>query len=146
MQTPQTAQVLAKILIMHQWQQTDLAHASGIDRAQVSMHVNAARPVRDIHLQAYLVVIDRPEQIQLLAAWLRDTLPAQTQAHALEPGSDLVAEPISRWRAALDPEHRTMLDWWADRIATDPELAEVLIIISRRSGYIPKQPANSHDH
>ena len=140
MQTPQTSQQLASIMIMHNWQQADLAAAAALDRSTVSHHLNGLRPVRDIHLQAYLVVIDRPEQIQLLAAWLRDTLPAETQAHALEPGSDLVAEPISRWRAALDPEHRTMLDWWADRIATDPELAEVLTIISRRSGYIPKQP------
>ena len=133
--TPNASKVLSTVLPLHSWQQGDLARASGLDRATVSLHINGARAIRDDHLAAYCTALDRTEQAQLVAAWLRDILPADAQAAVLSENSDRVQEEVATWRPGLDEEQRQMLHWWSQKLATDRELDEVFRILTRRAGW-----------
>lgn len=135
--TPQAAKVLSNVLFMRSWQQSDLAKASALDRATVSLHINGTRVIRDDHLALYCTALDRTEQAQLVAAWLRDTLPEATQQAILEPDSNRLNEQVTLWKPGLDPEQQSMLQWWTERLALDRELDEVFRIVTRRSGWQP---------
>lgn len=137
--TPNAAKVLSNVLFMHSWTQADLAKSSGLDRAQVNLHVNGPRAIRDDHLAAYCTALDRTEQAQLVAAWLRDTLPEATQQAILEPDSNRLNEQVTLWKPGLDPEQQSMIQWWTERLALalDRELDEVFRIVTRRSGWQP---------
>lgn len=136
--TPQAAKVLSNVLFMHSWQQSDLAKASGLDRTQVNLHINGARAIRDDHLAAYCTALDKSEQAQLVAAWLRDTLPAAAQEAVLTTDSNRLAEDVIQWRPGLDPEQQSMIAWWTKKLAVDRELDEVFRIATRRSGWTPE--------
>ena len=133
--TPQASRTLSHVMTANNWQQADLAKACGIDRATISHHINGARAIRDDHLAAYCTALDRTEQAQLVAAWLRDILPADAQAAVLSENSDRVQEEVATWRPGLDEEQRQMLHWWSQKLATDRELDEVFRILTRRAGW-----------
>jgi transcriptional regulator with XRE-family HTH domain len=133
--TPQAAKVLANAVYMHNWDQSDLARESGLSRPTVSLHLNCSRPVRDDHLAAYCSALDRSEQTMLVAAWLRDTLPAQTQEQVLTPGSSVLKEDVRAWRPTLDSEQRSMIQWWEQKLASDMELDQIFRAITRRVGW-----------
>lgn len=133
--TPNASKVLSTVLPLHSWQQGDLARASGLDRATVSLHINGARAIRDDHLAAYCTALDRTEQAQLVAAWLRDTLPPTTQDVVLSDSGDRIREDVAQWQPGLDDEQRQMLAWWSQKLATDRELDEIFRILTRRAGW-----------
>lgn len=133
--TPQAAKVLSNALVLHHWQQADLARACGLDRTQVNLHINGARVIRDDHLAAYCTALDRTEQAQLVAAWLRDTLPATAQDAVLSDSGDRIREDVAQWQPGLDDEQRQMLHWWAQKLAVDRELDEVFRVLTRRAGW-----------
>ena len=135
--TPQAAKVLANCVLMHNWQQTDLAKASGIAAPTVSHHLSGARVIRDDHLALYCNALDRTEQSQLVAAWLRDTLPADAQEAVLSHDTNRLREEVQLWKPGLDPEQQSMIQWWTERLALDRELDEVFRIVTRRSGWSP---------
>lgn len=135
--TPQAAKVLSNVIFMRSWQQADLAKASGIAAPTVSAQISGARVIRDDHLAAYCTALDRTEQAQLVAAWLRDTLPEATQQAILEPDSNRLNEQVTLWKPGLDPEQQSMIQWWTERLALDRELDEVFRIVTRRSGWQP---------
>ncbi len=135
--TPQAAKVLSNVLSMRSWQQSNLAKASALDRATVSLHINGTRAIRDDHLAAYCTALDRTEQAQLVAAWLRDTLPANAQESVFAADSHRLAEEVKLWKPGLDPEQQSMLQWWTERLALDRELDEVFRIVTRRTGWLP---------
>lgn len=135
--TQQAARVLSIALANHSWTQSDLAKATQIDVATVSHHINNRRAIRDDHLAAYCTALDRLEQAQLVAAWLRDTLPATAQEAVLTDTSGRLREEVTQWQPALDDEQRQMLHWWAQRLAIDPELDEIFRISTRRAGWQP---------
>lgn len=135
--TPQAAKVLSNVLSMRSWQQSDLAKACALDRATVSLHINGTRAIRDDHLALYCTALDHTEQAQLVAAWLRDTLPATAQESVLTSDSNRLAEEVRLWKPCLDPEQQSMLQWWTERLALDRELDEVFRIVTRRSGWQP---------
>jgi hypothetical protein len=133
--TPQAAKVLSIILLSHGWTQADLAKGSNIAIPTVSLHINCARPIRDDHLAAYCTAIDRAEQVQLVAAWIRDTLPESAQTAVLDPGSNRLADDVVEWRPGLDPEQQAMIAWWTTKLATDRELDHIFRAITRKAGF-----------
>ena len=135
--TPQAAKVLSDALAMHSWTQSDLAKATTIDVATVSHHINNRRAIRDDHLALYCNALDRTEQAQLVAAWLRDTLPDTTQDAILEPHTNRLREEVQLWQPGLNPEQQSMIQWWTERLARDRELDEIFRIITRRAGWTP---------
>ena len=133
--TPLAAKTLSRALLMHTWQQSDLAKLSGIDRAQVNMHINNARPIRDGHLAAYCQALDKTEQASLVAAWLRDVLSEQSQAAVLNVAATTLSEDVRAWQPSLDQEQRSMIRWWEQQLASDTELDEIFRAISRKAGW-----------
>ncbi len=93
--TPKAAKVLSNCLLMHGWEQGDIATASGIHRSTVSQHLAGRRAIIDDHLAAYLPCLDRTEQRQLLAAWLQDVLPQEVQETLLDPATGKLQEEVT---------------------------------------------------
>lgn len=139
--TPQAAKVLSDALAAHSWSQSDLAKASAIDRTQVNLHINGTRAIRDDHLALYCNALDRTEQSQLVAAWLRDTLPADAQEAVLSHDTNRLNEEVKLWKPCLDPDQQSMIQWWTERLALDRELDEVFRIVTRRAGWTPHEPS-----
>jgi len=133
--TPRTAKVLSAALDNHSWEQSDLAKLSGINRATISMHLSGSRAIRDDHLAAYSLALDKGEQSMLVSAWLRDCLPEAAAANVLEPGTFTVREEVRQWQPGLTDEQRNMLDWWAAKLAADDELDHIFKAISRKAGW-----------
>lgn len=139
--TPQAAKVLSNALAMHSWTQSDLAKATTIDVATVSHHINNRRAIRDDHLALYCNALDRTEQAQLVAAWLRDTLPTDAQEAVLSHDTNRLNEEVKLWKPCLDPDQQSMIQWWTERLALDRELDEVFRIVTRRAGWTPHEPS-----
>ena len=138
--TPQAAKALSNVIFMRSWQQSDLAKASGIAAPTVSAQISGARVIRDDHLALYCTALDRTEQVQLVAAWLRDTLPANAQEAVLSHDTNRLNEEVKLWKPGLDPEQQSMIQWWTERLALDRELDEVFRIVTRRAGWTPHEP------
>lgn len=132
--TPNAAKVLSNVLFAHGWTQAELAVASDIAIPTVSHHINGLRPIRDDHVAAYCTALDRTEQVSLVAAWLRDTLPPGAQEAVLR-GPSTVAEDLSAWRPGLDPEQQAMIEWWCSRLAVDRELDHIFRALTRKAGW-----------
>jgi hypothetical protein len=111
----------------------------------VSNHVNGLRPIRDDHLASYCAVIDRTEQAHLVAAWMRDTLPASTQSAILDPDGPTLTEDVTHWSPSLDPEQQGMIAWWTTKLATDRELDHIFRSITRKAGYTMSDEKNVSD-
>lgn len=137
-QTPQSAKVLTGALLAHDWDQNDLARESGISRAVVSFHLTGSRPIRDDHLASYCNALDRDERPILVAAWLRDTLSESVQADVLDPRSSKLNEEARTWSANLTNEQKEILEWWATQMPIDSELADLLHMLTRRAGWVPR--------
>ena len=133
--TPNASRALTAAVFAHNWDQTALAKATGLHNSVVSLHLSGKRAIRDDHLAAYCGALSSTEQAQLVAAWLRDTLPSSAQSAVLSENSDSVQEEVAAWRPGLDEEQRQMLAWWAQKLATDRELDEVFRIVTRRAGW-----------
>jgi hypothetical protein len=133
--TPQASKALNSALLMHGWDQLSLAKACGLHNSVVSLHLSGKRPIRDDHLAAYCTAIDRTEQVQLVAAWIRDTLPESAQAAVLDPGGNRLADDVVEWRPGLDPEQQAMIAWWTTKLATDRELDHIFRAITRKAGF-----------
>lgn len=133
--TPQASKALNCALLMHSWDQSALAKASGLHNSVVSLHLSGKRPIRDDHLAAYCTAIDRSEQVELVAAWIRDTLPADAQAAVLEPNSNRLVKDVVQWRPGIDPIQQSMIAWWTAKLATDRELDHIFRAITRKAGY-----------
>ena len=133
--TPLTAKVLAGAIITNGWQQSDLATSSGIAAQTLSAHLNGTRVIRDDHLAAYITALDPIEQTTLVAAWLRDTLPAAACESVIDTATNRLSEPVRTWRPTLAPDQQKMLDWLAAKLATDPELADIFAAACRKGGY-----------
>jgi transcriptional regulator with XRE-family HTH domain len=135
--TPRTVKILSTALQMHGWEQNDLARLTGINRTQISFHLNGSRPVRDDHLALYITALDKAEQSRLVSAWLQDTLPAEAVQNVLEGASNSVREEVRAWRPGLTSEQADMIDWWAAKLAEDDELARIFEAITRKAGWQP---------
>lgn len=133
--TPKTAKVLSNCLLMHSWQQGDLAALSKIHPSVVSLHVRGTRPIRDDHLSAYLPCLDAPEQRDLLAAWLQDVLPQSVQEHVLEPTGNRLNAAVTTFALGLTLEQQDMLRFWAEKIAVEDDLAAIFAAITRKAGH-----------
>lgn len=126
--------------------QETFAKRCGIPRSTVALHVTGERAIRDNHLASYLKGLDTHSRSELLAAWLRDVVSAETQASILQPQSGALKETVINWRPQLRPEHRALLEWWAESIPTDAELAQLLTSITNRLGYPKPLPKESAIH
>jgi len=135
--TPRAAKILTGALEMHGWNQSDLAKLCGIARTQISFHITGERPIRDDHLAAYITALDKYEQSQLVAAWLQDTLPPAALENVLDSTSHTLREEVRTWSPDLTPEQQHMLQFWAAKIAADPELAGIFRSITRKAGWEP---------
>ncbi len=142
--TPLAAKTLAGTLEMHGWTQSDLAEKSGIHRPTVSLHITGSRPMRDDHLAAYIAVLDKYEQSQLVSAWLQDTLPSAALENILDSTTQRLREEVRTWSPDITPQQQSMLHYWADKIAADPELAEIFHSLSRKAGWHPSS-LTQHD-
>jgi len=120
---------------MHGWEQNDLARLTGINRTQISFHLNGSRPVRDDHLALYITALDKAERILLVSAWLQDTLPPDAVQDVLDSASKSVREEVRAWRPGLTSEQADMIDWWAAKLAEDDELARIFEAITRKTGW-----------
>jgi len=134
--TPLSAKVLAGAILMHGWNQSDLAKLSGIAIPTVSHHINGQRVIRDDHLALYITALDKAEQSMLVSAWLQDTLPAAAAGNVLDSTSNTLREEIRTWRPGLSDEQKSMLDWWAAKLAADDELAQIFHAITRKAGWL----------
>ena len=135
--TPRTVKILSAALQMHGWEQNDLARLTGINRTQISFHLNGSRPVRDDHLALYITALDKAEQSRLVSAWLQDTLPPAAAQNVLESASNLVREEVRAWRPGLTSEQADMIDFWVEKLVEDDELARIFGAITRRGGWQP---------
>ena len=135
--TPKAAKVLSNCLLMHSWQQSELAKASGIAAQTLSAHLNGSRVIRDDHLAAYLPCLDEPEQGDLLAAWLQDVLPQSVQERVLEPTGNRLNEAVTTFALGLTLEQQSMLRFWAAKLAADDELDHIFAAITRKAGWRP---------
>jgi len=135
--TPRSAKVLSTILVSNGWTQSDLAQLSHIAGPTVSHHINGVRPIRDDHLASYCAVIDRTEQTHLVAAWMRDTLPASTQSAIFAPGGTSLTADVTHWSPSIDTEQQNMIKWWITKLATDRELDNIFRELTRKAGYTP---------
>jgi transcriptional regulator with XRE-family HTH domain len=142
--TPLAAKTLAGTLEMHGWTQSDLAEKSGIHRPTVSLHITGSRPMRDDHLAAYIAVLDKYEQSQLVSAWLQDTLPSAALENILDSTTQRLREEVRTWSPDITPQQQSMLHYWADKIAADPELAEIFHSLSRKAGWHPSSLNLAH--
>jgi transcriptional regulator with XRE-family HTH domain len=135
--SPTSAQCLRDALSLHGWTQSELAERTGLDRATISHHLTCARPVRDDHLAAYCRALYSPERKRLVAAWLRDTLDAETVLDVLTDDSEhaVLRDEVASYRPSLPHDLRLMLDWVETQLGADPELADVMRIGIRRAGY-----------
>lgn len=136
--TPRTVKILSAALQMHGWEQNDLARLTGINRTQISFHLNGSRPIRDDHLALYTTALDKAERILLVSAWLQDTLPPDAVQDVLESASNSVREEVRAWRPGLTSEQADMIDFWVAKLVDDDELARIFVTITRRSGWQPK--------
>ncbi len=135
--TPKAAKVLSNCLLMHEWQQGDLASAAKLHPSIVSLHIRGTRSIRDDHLAAYLPCLDRTEQRQLLAAWLQDVLPQSVQEGVLEPTGHRLQEEVTTFALGLTHEQQSMLRFWAQKLAADDELDHIFAAITRKAGWKP---------
>jgi len=134
---PAAAKVLSNCLLMHSWGQNDLAEHSKIHASIVSQHIRGTRAIRDDHLAAYLACLDRPEQRQLLAAWLQDVLPKNVQETVLEPTGNRLQEDVISFTLGLTQEQQSQLRFWAAKLAADDELNAIFAAITRKAGWKP---------
>lgn len=134
---PAAAKVLSNCLITHAWDQNDLAAASRIHATTVSMHIRGTRAIRDDHLAAYLPCLDRPEQRQLLAAWLQDLLSKDVQETVFEPQTHRLQEDVTTFALGLTHEQQSQLRFWAAKLAADDELGHIFAAITRKAGWKP---------
>lgn len=122
---------------MHGWQQSQLASASGIAAPTLSAQLNGTRVIRDDHLAAYITALDKYEQSQLVAAWLQDTLPAAALENVLDSTTNSLREEVRTWSPALSAEQHSMLHFWSEKLAADPELADIFRSLTRKAGWNP---------
>lgn len=134
---PAAAKVLSNCLLMHSWGQNDLAEHSKIHASIVSQHIRGTRAIRDDHLAAYLPCLDRPEQRQLLSAWLQDLLTKDVQETVLEPQTNRLQEEVITFALGLTQEQQSMLRFWAQKLAADDELNHIFAAITRKAGWKP---------
>lgn len=135
--TPRTVKILSAALQMHGWEQNDLARLTGINRTQISFHLNGSRPIRDDHLALYTTALDKAERILLVSAWLQDTLPPDAVQDVLDIASNSVREEVRAWRPGLTSEQSDMINWWAAKFAADDELARIFEAITSKEGWTP---------
>ena len=135
--TPKAAKVLSNCLVMHEWEQSQLANLATIHATTVSQHLSNKRGIRDDHLALYLPCLDRTEQRQLLAAWLQDVLPAAVQDTLLDPATGKLQEDVTTFALGLTSEQQSQLQFWAAKLASDDGLARIFDIISRKGGWKP---------
>ena len=135
--TPRTVKILSAALQMHGWEQNDLARLTGINRTQISFHLNGSRPIRDDHLALYITALDKAERILLVSAWLQDTLPPDAVQDVLDSASNSVREEVRAWRPGLTSEQSDMINWWAAKFAADDELARIFEAITSKEGWTP---------
>lgn len=135
--TPRTVKILSAALQMHGWEQNDLARLTGINRTQISFHLNGSRPIRDDHLALYITALDKAERILLVSAWLQDTLPPDAVQDVLDSASNSVREEVRAWRPGLTPEQAEMINFWVAQLVEDDELARIFEAITRKAGWTP---------
>lgn len=131
--TPLAAQIIERIT-KHEGQEP-FAKRCGLARQTVTLHVTGKRSIRDDHLAAYLSAVGPDTRRELLGAWLRDITSSDVQTDIFDPDTMRLQETVTNWRPHLDAEANTMLDWWADALAVDPELCDIFRQISRKAGY-----------
>jgi len=56
--------------------------------------------------------------------------------NVLECTSNTIREEVRAYRPGLSPELKSMLDWWATKLAADDELANIFTAITRKAGFI----------
>lgn len=133
--TPLAAKRLAGALQLHGWQQSDLAEKTGIAGPTVSHHLSGLRDIRDNHMAAYAAALPRDDRESFVSAWLQDVLPPAAQEIILSTNHFALSEAVKSWRPGLDEEQKHMIDWWASKLAADPELDEIFRSISRKAGW-----------
>lgn len=135
MPTPCSAKILNGALQMHLWSRQDLSKLSGIANPTVSQQLNGWQDIRDNHLAAYCRILDPAEQSMLVSAWLQDTLPEVAAKNVLDSQSNTLREDVRIWRPGLSDEQKSMLDWWAAKLAADDELDHIFRAITRKAGW-----------
>ena len=129
-----SARQLSTILDEREWNSGYLAKRARLPASVVSTHVSGQRRILTHHLALYLQVLDSHERALLLYAWLRDNLdPAVVDgllAPRGEPGRRIAATVTD-----LEPEHREMLDWFADLISRNGEISDHFEGLVKRLGY-----------
>ncbi len=135
--TPKAAKVLSNCLVMHEWEQSQLANLATIHATTVSQHLSNKRGIRDDHLALYLPCLDRTEQRQLLAAWLQDVLPVSVQETLLDPATGKLQEEVTTFALGLTAQQQSMLQFWATKLAADDDLDHIFAAITRKAGWQP---------
>lgn len=133
--TPLSAKLLAGALTLNSWTQAELATAAGVSQAIISLHLTGTRPIRDDHMAAYAAALPRDDLESFVAAWLQDVLPPAAQEIILSTSTCTLSEAVKSWRPGLDEEQKHMIDWWASKLAADPELDGIFRSISRKAGW-----------
>jgi hypothetical protein len=121
------SQLLFRLLNLRGCTDLKLAALSGILPSVVSAHLSGKRPIRPQHLAAYLGVLDRPERVAFLDAWLRDNVGHEAIANLLD-GTKTDSMPSG------EENQCRMLDWWATAIARDSKVAKIFSRFSTNAG------------
>jgi hypothetical protein len=133
-----TARLIFQILHVRGWSELELSRQSGVHRSVLSAQLSGERAMRAQHVIKYLAVLDHQERPKLLAAWLRDHLPAEVVDDLLDITGESLSLDVKRWTPALEEDKHEMLLWWAREIARDGELKELFSLLSTKAGYRPR--------
>lgn len=144
MTTPLTAQLLTKIAEDLEWTHAKLGATAAIDPTTVTRHLSGARVIRDEHFVKYMAAVPAIDKPLLLAAWLRDVLPPADTELLLDQKSTHLNEAVVEWLPALDPDAKRRMQWLCDQMVRDPELRDLMKIMTKNFGYEPPaaEPGN----
>jgi PAS domain S-box-containing protein len=130
-----TSRLLFEMLAVHDWSERQFAKRAGVSSSVLSEQLSGKREIHAHHLIRYLYPLHHEERPKLLAAWLRDHLPAEVVESLLDITGHSLSLDVRQWAPRLDEENNKMLSWWGEQITRDNELAELFILLSAKAGY-----------
>jgi hypothetical protein len=135
MKTPLTAKILREVLSDLEWDQTETARRVKLARPQVSLHLAAARPVRDDHLAKYLKALPSADALRVLNAWMKDVV----KIDVLNSLGQEKWTRVAKVQIDATPEVKAVMQWWAEQMAGDAEMETIFMALSRRMGFDEKK-------
>lgn len=120
-----------------EWTQTELSNRAKVDRGMLNRYVRGIKPLGEENLPSLLKTLPKPHNDHLLAAYLRDLIPAGTEATVTILTDAIAAETPPSLPSDLDPKVRKAIDFLARKAIVHTEIKDMLVHFAKVLGFKP---------